>query len=72
MKCNLCNKEMTKGFVQSKTRMYWCKEKHKMIFSPKKKGEFFLSQMDFFGSSMVSYHCEACKIIVTPYEDMSW
>jgi len=71
MKCNKCNKQMTKGYVQSKTRMYWCKEKHKFIFSPEKKGEFFISKMDLFGSSAVSYHCESCRIVVMEYEDWS-
>ncbi len=68
MNCYLCNKEMVEGYIQSGNRIFWGESKHKILFTPEKEGEFFLSDMSLMGSSTKSYHCKNCKIVITPYE----
>lgn len=69
MKCNQCNNEMIEGYIQSGNRIFWGERKHKLLFTPERKGEFFLSEMSLMGSSTKAYRCERCKVIVTPYSE---
>ena len=74
MKCPYCNKEMTKGLIQSQHELSWIKGEKRKFFLRASLYEdaVVLSELSFLkGSACIAYNCPNCKKIVIDYADGS-
>lgn len=69
MNCPCCNKEMTKGWVQSGRRVLFTTIKSEGGFDIKDKSDVVLTVNNFFNPTCVAYHCGSCKKVVIDYAE---
>lgn len=68
MKCPFCGKEMTEGFVQSSSWIFFTEKKHKFYFRPNKK-DTVLSTRNYTCPTAKAWHCSNCMKVVVDYEE---
>ena len=70
MKCPCCGGEMREGWLQSTRPFFWGEEPNERFWCTpqKKKGEFWVSEGFWEGSSAPASYCEACKKIIVSVE----
>ena len=68
MKCPFCGREMTEGFVQSSSYIFFTQKKHKLFFRPR-ENDITLSTRNYTCPTAKAWHCSACLKVVIDYEE---
>lgn len=70
MLCPYCNREMEKGYIQSRDGLHWTPKRQIVsALSGLGKGAVLIGNNNSFvpNTTAVAYHCEECKCVIIPY-----
>ena len=64
MKCPYCGAEMEKGYVQSRSPIFWSEQKRLVKF-PSRERDVGVAGGELAGFYVESFYCRACNRLIT-------